>query len=44
MNIKKADKIINRIAEVVSDWDKYAGQVSVERKLARAIKETLWIV
>ena len=44
MSIKKASKIISRVAKVVGDWDKYAKKVSVEPKLTKAIKSTLLVL
>lgn len=41
MNVKKADKIITQISDVVGRWSKYAEQVSVDKKLRDAIKKTL---
>jgi serine/threonine-protein kinase HipA len=41
MNIKKADKIVSQIADVVSRWDEYAKRVGVEKKLQMAIQRTL---
>jgi hypothetical protein len=32
MNIKKADKIVSQISDVVSRWDEYANRVGVEKK------------
>lgn len=44
LNIKKPESIINQIAEVISQWEKYAEQTDVERELKRAIKKTLIIL
>lgn len=44
MNIKKPESIINQIAEVISQWEKYAEQTDVETELKRAIKKTLIIL
>jgi serine/threonine-protein kinase HipA len=41
MNIKKADKIVSQISDVVSRWDEYANRVGVEKKLQMAIQRTL---
>jgi len=44
MNIKKAKDIINDVAAVISNWEKYADVVKVESKLKKAILQTLIIV
>ena len=44
MNVKKANSIIQEIAEVVSHWDKYAQQVGVEKVLQAGIGKTLQII
>lgn len=44
LNIKKPESIINQIAEVISQWEKYAEQTDVETELKRAIKKTLIIL
>ncbi|TAH44369.1 MAG: type II toxin-antitoxin system HipA family toxin [Bacteroidetes bacterium] len=44
LNIKKPESIINQIAEVISQWEKYAEQTEVETELKRAIKKTLIIL
>jgi len=41
MNIKKADKIITRINEVVKRWPEYAEETKVNANLRDAIKKTL---
>lgn len=41
MNIKKAERIINEISEIVGRWEKYAAKVAVEPKLIKAIHKTL---
>jgi serine/threonine-protein kinase HipA len=41
MNIKKAGSIIDRVNEVVGDWNHYAGETGVEAKLLNAIGKTL---
>jgi len=44
MNVKKADNIIQQIADIVSNWDAYADKVSVHKKLKQAIKKTLLVL
>jgi serine/threonine-protein kinase HipA len=44
MNVKKAKSIIPEIAEVISNWDKYAEKVGVEKKLQAAIGKTLQVI
>ncbi|MEQ8532800.1 MAG: type II toxin-antitoxin system HipA family toxin [Imperialibacter sp.] len=44
MNVKKANTIIQEIAEVVSRWDKYAEQIGVEKVLQAGIGKTLQII
>jgi serine/threonine-protein kinase HipA len=44
MNVKKAESIIQEIAEVISNWNKYAEQVGVEKKLQAAIGKTLQVI
>jgi serine/threonine-protein kinase HipA len=44
MNIKKADKIVSQISDVVSRWDEYANRVGVEKKLQMAIQRTLHLL
>ncbi|MEQ8811086.1 MAG: type II toxin-antitoxin system HipA family toxin [Imperialibacter sp.] len=44
MNVKKANTIIQEIAEVVSRWDKYAERVDVEEVLQAGIGKTLQII
>lgn len=44
MNVKKAPEILNQIKEVVSDWNSYATDQSVEPELMKAIKKTLVLV
>ena len=41
MNIKKAENIINEIANVIGNWNQYAKQVNVDKKLQQAIAKTL---
>ncbi len=44
MNIKRAERILNEVAEAVKMWDVYATQVNVEGKLKRAIEKTLIVL
>lgn len=44
MNVKKAETIIKQIAEVVSHWNHYAGEVQLDKKLKQAIQKTLVIL
>ena len=44
MNIKKAEAIIKQISAVVSNWNSYADEVKVEKKLKQAIQKTLIIL
>ena len=44
MNVKKAPKILDEILEVVSDWEKYAKDQSVEPVLMDAIYKTLVLI
>tara|TARA_R110002073_G_scaffold106861_3_gene241086 strand:- start:249 stop:770 length:522 start_codon:yes stop_codon:yes gene_type:complete len=41
MNVKKAPRILDEIREVVSEWDSYAEEQSVEPALMKAINNTL---
>ena len=41
MNIKKADRIIDEINEVVKNWEAYAAKEYVDAELTAAIKKTL---
>ncbi|MEO6979865.1 MAG: HipA domain-containing protein, partial [Mucilaginibacter sp.] len=41
MNIKKADRIVSQINEVVKKWPVYASNVNVEQKQSEAIGKTL---
>jgi len=41
MNIKKADKIITEINNIVSSWNDYANKTNVKPKLRDAIRKTL---
>ncbi len=44
MNIKKPNVIIEQIAQIISDWEKYADSTGVDKKLKTAIGETLLII
>jgi serine/threonine-protein kinase HipA len=44
MNIKKADKIIDQISSVISNWSQYAAKVDVNQKLTSSIKKTLLVL
>lgn len=44
MNVKKATKIINQIAEVVKRWHEFAESTKVDHQLNEAISKTLIIV
>ena len=44
MNIKKAKEIIQQVNDVVAQWQKYAKQVNVDTKLAKAIEGTLVVI
>jgi serine/threonine-protein kinase HipA len=41
MNIRKAERIINHVSEVVRQWPTYAKKTNVDSKLSKAIKKTL---
>lgn len=41
MNIKKADSIINHINNTVGQWNEFAEEVAVDKKLREAINQTL---
>ncbi|MDA8693239.1 type II toxin-antitoxin system HipA family toxin [Saprospiraceae bacterium] len=43
MNIKRAEKIIIQVSEVVSQWESYAKEQSVDEKKMKAISETLLV-
>ncbi len=43
MNIKKADKIIKEITQVIKKWPTYAGQTKVNKDLSSAIRKTLLV-
>lgn len=42
MNIKKASSIIDQVNDVIQNWKYYATKVSVDKKLADAIRKTLF--
>lgn len=44
MNVKKAETIIKQIADIISNWKKYARKENVDNKLAEAIWKTLIIL
>ncbi|MES2761615.1 MAG: type II toxin-antitoxin system HipA family toxin [Bacteroidota bacterium] len=44
MNVKKAESIITHIAGIVSNWNSYADEVQVEKKLKTAIQKTLIVL
>lgn len=44
MNIKKAEQIIDQIANTVSNWEFYADKVNVDKLLKNAITKTLLIL
>jgi serine/threonine-protein kinase HipA len=44
MNIKRPAIIIQEIAEIISNWRKYASEVDVDQKLKTAIDKTLLII
>ena len=44
INVKNPTAIISEIAEVVSGWERYSGDVGVEKKLIKAIGKTLTIL
>jgi serine/threonine-protein kinase HipA len=44
MNIKRSAIIIEEIAEIISNWAKYASEVDVDQKLKTAIDKTLLII
>lgn len=44
MNVKKAEAIIKQIAEVINNWNHYADEVKVEKKLKQAIQRTLIVL
>lgn len=44
MNVKKAESIIKQVSEVISNWNHYADEVKVEKKLKQAIQKTLIVL
>lgn len=44
MNVKKAEAIMKQVAGVVSNWNYYADEVKVEKKLKQVIQKTLIIL
>jgi serine/threonine-protein kinase HipA len=44
MNVKKAEHIIKQIADVISNWNNYANEVDVDKKLKKAIEKTLIVL
>ncbi len=44
MNVKKSEHIIQQIAEVVSNWNRYANAVEVDPQLKTAIEKTLILI
>lgn len=44
MNVKNAETIILKVANVVSNWENYAERVFVDGKMKKEIKETLIII
>ncbi|MBK6834270.1 MAG: type II toxin-antitoxin system HipA family toxin [Bacteroidetes bacterium] len=44
MNIKKPEKIIQQIASVVANWNQYADEVKVNKKLKLPIQSTLIVL
>ena len=44
MNIKKANRIIEQLAEVISNWESYADKVNVDLPLKKAIGKTLIVL
>ena len=44
MNVKKAESIIQQIANVIGNWEKYANNVNVDQKLMEAIGKTLIVL
>ena len=41
MNVKRAGKIIQQIAEVIGNWEEYAEYIKVDKQLKEAIGKTL---
>lgn len=44
MNIKKAEVILNQLANIVRNWSDYAKSVDVDKPLLRAIEKTLLVL
>ncbi|MCE9539594.1 MAG: type II toxin-antitoxin system HipA family toxin [Bacteroidetes bacterium] len=44
MNIKKAESIVDQVADVIRNWEKYADKVKVDPQLKKAIEKTLIIL
>lgn len=44
MNVKKANRIIEQVADVVTNWNSYADEVKVDLPLKEAIQKTLIIL
>lgn len=44
MNIKKPNRIIQQIAEIINNWEKYADKVGVDPNKKKAIGKTLIII
>lgn len=44
MNIKNSKEIIDRVSQVVSNWDTYASEVGVSKELTRSIRSTLKVL
>ena len=44
MNVKKAEKIIQQVADVISNWNVYAKKVKVDMLLQEAIAATLIVL
>jgi serine/threonine-protein kinase HipA len=41
MNIKKADQILQQIGKQVNNWNKFADEAGVARKIRKEIADTL---
>jgi serine/threonine-protein kinase HipA len=44
MNVKKPENIIQQIAGIISNWEKYAGRIGVGQNLKTAIGKTLIVI
>lgn len=44
MNVKKAEGMIEQIADTIGHWEKYADKVNVNQQLKKAIKKTLIVL